>query len=576
MMQERGWLTKTVLTRHNNSVSVIHRFEVQSQQTADNQCDPVLAVLVLALRSGNIVNAISINDALQLAEKRQDRRVLWRDETLPVLAAFTQAGQQVLFGKPANNKQLSRIIEPLCGPANIKAQLRSHDLRRRGITEHLDTGTASQIKEIRALNGMAFGHSRRSIQAGATDKYYKPMEQSSWKRRMALKSPSDFDVGLAATAQKKRKISSKEIDDECRELGLDPNLKGARVKARDVIQKSDFKIWKDSQEGPLPARSANVNVLRQLHVNSLYADRNLTGSITTQDGQDLEEPELNEEEKDKEGDEGEEEQELVVMEGGDHEEMVIDPRLLALIVPGADHDDASSADLVADIADSELLVLESNSTEHSLFLNITPLEFVTKFSQINLTCKKSFKHEPVDYVRNSRDKLEPFIFRCKNAELGCLTTRKCAADIRTHETTCRITSLEASRKYLGNKPYRCPEPACVNHGGFSTKQSLAQHKSSHAWVAKRCNWPDCTDETQWATRSRYSSHRRRHVEAIPETRCTLTPCPKQAPFTNLKAYRLHLNAVHSLSSELCKPYLDAAKATNMAITSNLDDGDEED
>ena len=90
-------------------------------------------------------------------------------------------------------------------------------------------------------------------------------------------------------------------------MGLDPNLKGARGKASDAIRKSDFKIWKDSQEGPLPATSANANVLRQLNPNSLHTNRNLTGPITTQDDQDLKETRLNEDEKDKEGDEEEEE-----------------------------------------------------------------------------------------------------------------------------------------------------------------------------------------------------------------------------------------------------------------------------
>ena len=570
--------------RHNKKVEVTHRLEIDQSQTVDNFIDPIISVLLLALRSGNVANAKDIRDTLTQAARRKDQRIIWRDNTLPILAALEGAGRSVKFNQPANSNQLREFLLPLSVRAGVLAIIKPHDLRRGGVTEHVNAGSTS--KEPQAGDARVVGHSRQSFQRGVTDSYYKPTELSRWRKRTELETPLEYHIGTSANPQKKRRVSKNEVDSKCEKLGLDPKSRNARAVAARKVRADNFKIWREIEENalkddellPSQGNPSVSKVLQSLDVNSPRNARKPKGQVLIEQENEFQEYELQENELQEYELQENELQEYELQENVPQEnelqeyELQENDLILGLIDPRLLVADEESSALHAKVIDSELS-LDVGCTTNWSRLNMPPLQFLEEFSTINTTCSSRFFYDyrgcrnylTVELNGNSRNALEQFLYPCRNAKFGCPKTFPTRVLLNGHQPICKSISSETAGK-LRDRSFKCSYPECVHLKGYFTKADLTAHicERHKEWIPRTCYRTSCDDNTLWETKYKYHVHLAKHSDIIPEIECAAIPCSLLKTFTSRQAYRLHLVSFHQLSKKEYQPFLAIAKANRAA------------
>ncbi|KAG8526466.1 uncharacterized protein KY384_008666 [Bacidia gigantensis] len=198
----------------------------------------------------------------------------------------------------------------------------------------------------------------------------------------------------------------------------------------------------------------------------------------------------------------------------DDDEIPIDPQLLvgaeamSNIVSGTNDEQ-----IPAGLEEAMLEELQQENREPHNATVISPLEFVKKFSTINITnnqtvSKPSSLEKRITaeyYSGGSKDELSHWEFPCKNAQHGCTYQVKYLPQMRGHESGCKITSAEA--KILLSKPYVCTYEGCAS--AFKNKQYLNMHvRDIHKWNPRQCSKEDCTDPTMFHNLYSYQKHMR--------------------------------------------------------------------
>jgi len=158
------------------------------------------------------------------------------------------------------------------------------------------------------------------------------------------------------------------------------------------------------------------------------------------------------------------------------------------------------------------------------------LDFVSRFSKINVTRNGNLRLCPSAATRreaallhvrgNSRDEPSLFLYSCKNSVFGCDYTSKDGAYMRTHERTCRRTSIEASTRVANKIP--CTQEGCSVR--VADQKSLKTHLINvHGTGEKRkCPYaPDSCDIDVDYTPSKLKTHIDHYHMGFPVTRCPL-------------------------------------------------------
>ena len=191
-------------------------------------------LLIVALRAGNVVGT-TIQEVLDAARKRSDRRIIWRNCDLPVIRAILLAGTGLHATNAAPTNQMTITLKDSGLEAGVIANLSAHDLRRGAArdtahSKQFATGVATGVAT--GLVAATLGHSHTAFHRGTTNVYTGSMTMDVWKPRVADNYVDDFGTSiLPKSSMKKKPRTPEEISALCERYGMDPKNRVARKRA---------------------------------------------------------------------------------------------------------------------------------------------------------------------------------------------------------------------------------------------------------------------------------------------------------------------------------------------------------
>lgn len=149
----------------------VERIRHLSALGSSSHIDPIAWILVHALCHGLVVGT-TLQDMLDRAFAREDRKVEWLHPNCPVLACFTQKsgpGLRVDIDQPANPQQLLNSIKQMGTAAQMLGRVYTHALhlghRRDTALLPADANASMNIEQAR----QTLSHTGTALNKGVTD-----------------------------------------------------------------------------------------------------------------------------------------------------------------------------------------------------------------------------------------------------------------------------------------------------------------------------------------------------------------------------------------------------------------------
>jgi hypothetical protein len=379
------------------------------KDSADNGLCPIKLILILALRTGNIAGADSIEKALELARARKSQTIVWAYPERPVICAIIPRGKGLLREKAANRTQVTKTLAEGGMVAGVIASLASHDLRFGAARDAANL--SKKIKGIPSVDvATTLGHSMRSYDKGLTAQYVGAMSTDTWTSRVKedFQDPFGPQIDETAPLPKRRRMSPDEITRLCEGKGLDASDKKARARAAYQDKQQRKKDWISSASKRSAGLVDETSSPQSALMEDEYEDEELLPAAAAPSMDD---------------------------DAGD---TVHEATNLESVITGSS--DAVMTQTV-EMAIFDQMVNAAPDTTSSY----SQLDFIKKFSAINISCNQSLvrperrtKEALANITGNSRDELSFFMFACKNAALGCEYRSASRNILSGHEMYCRL------------------------------------------------------------------------------------------------------------------------------------------
>ncbi|KAJ4169320.1 hypothetical protein NW754_016354 [Fusarium falciforme] len=188
-------------------------------------------LLCHALRTG-AVRETSWAELRQAARERPSNRVIWAYPNRPVICAIA-GDSKLTLDRPSPVASAQATLTQAAQLIGIAAKVKTHDIRRGAARQsaHLENSiSGSTIEQAR----IAIGHSHSSRDSGEIEDYVGHLDDHNWTNRakQKLRQTAKYQLIFASEPYKpKRKRTSQELDQVCREMGLDPHDKKDRMRA---------------------------------------------------------------------------------------------------------------------------------------------------------------------------------------------------------------------------------------------------------------------------------------------------------------------------------------------------------
>ncbi|KAH7393383.1 hypothetical protein BKA64DRAFT_755535 [Cadophora sp. MPI-SDFR-AT-0126] len=485
---------------------------------ADNILCPIKVLLVQALRCKYLLHD-TLEECLEsLRARKGGPQLQFRPEAYdrPVFPAFFKGGSRLVLDQPAGHEQITKTLRELGEIAGITTLLSSHD-NRRGAARELALLPKSQIDVATATAFAAkhIGHDPKTQAEGTTQDYIGHSYTNEYTRRVenAL-NPEHFDhlqstfgVEVASEGFRKRKVDTKEVDEEILRSGRDLGNSVHRQQAAKKLKNDQREGWKSEQQikgnirPALLAKSTNTMIqpAAQAKITKIDEEALFLANLDPQ----LHPPPMTDEELHKTAFEGE-----------------VDPAGIAAL---------------ADTEDADVAMLGGDANA-----------FIMAFATFNVVTRSD-----KGLVKEGET---AFAIKCKNHVHGCEYSAPKQSTVNSHELKCKTTSPGLA---LSAKPIACKAVDCDRR--YDTKEKMEDHyKKVHGWVAKQCNFPGCTEKKFFQARGTYDVHKRTHKVNAPTwepRRCAFPGCTKEMVYAKKNSLRAHLEQAHHLVREQLAPFI---------------------
>lgn len=504
--------------------------------TDDSIVDVVLVVLVLALRLGQ-TSSSNIEEVLTLAANRKDRRIVWKNNRLPLLESAKSPGQ------PLSTSALTKAVARFGRDGGVLERVTAHNIRHGASRDLLDIGPS--LAQVGATEAVAshLGHSNRAFTTGVTSGYTGRVAKEIFNRKISLDASEFVDDDITfnevavGSSYKRRRVTSDRIDEylETAEKGTTRHAATNALKKKDfeahceieknaprapttsvlqpptcpplnhqLIQKTrepTEKTQEPTQKTREPTQATAFRILAEKDRNAVVAKLDATRVEVSlypppdQQGTDenispyymtpAKRTHSTTREDDADGDR--DTQELQALEDELEDEKLaealdfdnicasVDPLLLPT---------SPTQDLQRSTRGQDDIPSSTWSDPRLAILQLPAVEFVRAFSKINTIAYHSDGKEngglnpkqPPLPVGSSCDPFTWLQFVCNNAQFGCPYTAIYAASVRQHETTCqtdKITADAAAR-------IQCDLEADDNGGIHCTSADCSEEFSTRA------------------------------------------------------------------------------------------------
>ncbi|EMD61597.1 hypothetical protein COCSADRAFT_163032 [Bipolaris sorokiniana ND90Pr] len=211
---------------------------------------PVKAIIIMALRFGNVKNANSIEELLLNTARRDDKTVQWKDPRRPILPSFT-SGHIVLLDKPASSRQFNATLAEVSVRAGIVARITGHDLRRgsaQDIAAAAAKGIVPPLFQAEFAAKELLSHDYRTMFMGVTKRYIGPDQHDLWAPRVENKHIDIFTTPIVAPEVnipiiQARQLPSAAVNSFCETYALDPTQRSQRLRATRKAKKAALDEW---------------------------------------------------------------------------------------------------------------------------------------------------------------------------------------------------------------------------------------------------------------------------------------------------------------------------------------------
>jgi hypothetical protein len=532
--------------------------------------------LIHALRHG-LVSASTLQQILDMATMRADKRIIWRFPERPVICQISLTGHtRCDLDSPSGVDQLRPSIKSMGLISNILTRVTIHATRL-GATKdvaHLPEkpGSGGVNNDVR----QALGHHFSSFHRGTTQTYAGHTEREYYNERAKRKYDSIWSPrfsGHSAQTAVTAPVSDVEIQvwqDENEPPGADRNSKLARKRARNSVRTHRHEeFWRvaapesneQSERIPLiPMAGHQLNVMQSSTVlpetksnpsvpslGVLHAPSTPVGRLSMPDGDAL----IN-----------------AVVDELEFERL---QSPLGLTDTASQHRSEGVVNRDNIIAIEEIFQMRDDNLIAQGRLG----DFVSSYSRVNIVCSemfaktwRQFEAKTVTWsegpglhsaMGNPRDPPVPWLFRCSKTP-GCQYTSVIKGAIIAHEEICSAgLVLQKDSLIARSLDFRCPRSGCGK--AFESAGKLNAHtKEQHDFEPKACTFNVCDPNKIYKSLKVLQEHISQHHSGNWPPRCLYPDCASNGTFKP-GMYRLHLYREHKLENrEAREPYMPTKQA----------------
>ncbi|KAL8833615.1 MAG: hypothetical protein Q9176_007909 [Flavoplaca citrina] len=556
-------------------------------------CDPILLVLIHALRFGLVEGGPSIEGVIDTAMSRNDRTIQWLSPELPVCPAFNRGGSPYAkLEEPANSKQINKSLQSMAVVSGVLCHISSHSLRygsARDIAHLPEKSEGYTNNTVR----QAIGHTAKTYASGITQAYVGESERHVWNDRAELGYRSRQDPKFAETPLVdivNKSISQTEIDDwfESQPVGsAERSERQVRTisMARNSIRAARLDSVRKTVNVETP-QAARDSVSTKLTIKTMTPLRSWSNSEKNS-SKEKELPPIQQEStidlraiNDFEGAVDDEDPDTIIVP-----EELLDPLVdLVFNQPAPDN-------MMKDIRDKEVedapmddaWIDEPTDEVEQMVLDqgcelvdaeeLGALEFVRYFSELNVTnhaiFSRAFERMERQNIKegdeeimaqiphaNSRQNPTPFTFVCSTA--GCEYSSNIRGLLKEHRSGCTAETVAKAQDLRARQEFPCLEPGCKS--SFTTVYGRNHHMKKHDKSNDRpC--PDGCQPGKLFSREALQTHMKgsHPIDEFAQRSCPFPKSCSKKTFNSRRSYEKHLRVQHGLATVASrKPFMPTA------------------
>ncbi|RTE70581.1 hypothetical protein BHE90_015012 [Fusarium euwallaceae] len=466
---------------------------------------PIKLLLCHALRTGAVYET-SWAELRQAARERPSKGIIWAYPERPVICAIAGNSDKLVLDRPSPVASAQATLTQAAQLIGIVAKVKTHDIRRGAARQsaHLEHSIAgSAIEQAR----IAIGHSHSSRDNGETEDYVGDLDDHNWTNRakQKLRQTAKHQLILAPEPYNpKRKRTTQEINEVCREMGLDPDDKNDRFHAsyrsRNALYdewiaservKADIRVpqntaqvkpgsGSDANKETHPSLSLGANASRvgQTRSSASNSDPSVPrGLIPPPNGhQPATHGGGDEEEKDEQ-----------------HPLETLGAQALHDYIFDGEAESLTNTDEIASVFAQGVEAISSSVAGN--ILDSEPKTFSDFFASVNVYRWESTVLGLPSCANQTGSKEAPTRFMHQCAVTHCGRTFVSRAQRDAHSVNCQADVaifFEFACSICGKK--------------YPTEKKLNVHMTEHNWTPRTCSFPNCQDETVYQTRNQFRAH----------------------------------------------------------------------
>ncbi|SMR55134.1 unnamed protein product [Zymoseptoria tritici ST99CH_1E4] len=548
-------------------------------------------MLIHTLRHGLVEGGTTLQQVLDHAAMRPDKRIMWTHPDRPVIPAFggqgyDRAHNPCQLDTPAQAKQVLYSIQAMGKAAGILDRVYFHATRAGGARD------ASQLKNQPGAPNLTFnreslggllGHNAGTRSANTTIRYVGDTPMDVYGARAAAKIVHLREPAIALEPEKvlARLRARHTTDERALAAGMDLVLPPGAPLSRSAVNYRVNKLRLDDvqktatrepRRHALATRDANIPsplppAIKASPTPPTRPVKRSSSEVIADDSEELDENSVRLSRVIFPGEVtgNDDSAAMDAVQGTVHPSFGdmanIDPSLL----------DPSQLDPAHEAEVAQMMLGPEEDDQHSPGPS-TPIDlahqYVDSYARYNVVLSRDFwlawpkynSNEPGSFERtigpcstsgNSRDAPTPFIFRCRHATHGCEYSTLTKSHLERHEEACTSEKAEARLDAVHTgSVLQCQDKDCSYVARSKTadacKNLLAKHtKDVHDWEKKSCEH-GCNPEKLFLTYGAYKQHQTKwHSGRWPHP-CKFLGCEREKPFNGMSELCHHLARDHNV------------------------------
>ena len=568
-----------------------HRYLTPLTDPNSSHMCPIALLLIHSLRHSLVAGGTTLQNVLDHAFARPDRKIVWLFPKRPILAAISNIDgpQRCLLDKPASSDQLSATIREMGDTAGMLDRVHPHALRLGAARDISQLGPEASFGGTSEGVRQGMDHSHTALHDDTTDEYVGGNAADTYILRSK--------TGKQAKGREPRFASATTGEVEARgttnTVLLEPTpMPPSAARPR----RPPGRMGVNAPTGRPSARQASAAQAEEMHgITDTSARSQSAGRPLSIAGADVPHG------RRRPADVSRLQQidsAISTNEGGSDPLSLISATaaddLMDMVFPKKAQTSSRKSELaLADGTDAdkaeEATAFFDDFEQTDVADAVGPEAFIARYSRYNIVCNDGLAlaarsstssgsilpnaMELYCMSGGSRDEPTPILFTCDQTP-GCSFTHWYVESMRVHRAVCteeRVQAVSAAVEALpAMDEFKCSYEGCdyvpSPIGTRPPKNQLADHVANkHTFESKPCEH-GCEPDKLYHTKDGYREHMRSQHRLGWPASCTYPDCNQsEKTFPTLNGIKYHLRAYHKLDDEEVLLYLPAPDAKRVFV-----------